>query len=213
MDRSKWTKIISNFQACARGYLVRSEVRRAREDFEEIVVDIDGGLTHLKWTKTVISIPLFTDDDGPLDSPVSSSCKPSEAACAPLTSAPSSEEAADLHVLLEREEAERDDSQACCSPSIPTRGHEEEQRLSVSGGADGGVMESVRSSNIWNDVEPDRDSRKGPPRQCRLAQDVPRTPEDLRLHRNTLTMELVWLQQAIDSRKKYLALKNRLSVS
>lgn len=44
----------------------------------------------------------------------------------------------------------------------------------------------------------------GPPRQFCLAQDVPRTPEDLRLHRNTLTMELVWLQQAIDSRKKVI---------
>ncbi len=39
-------------------------------------------------------------------------------------------------------------------------------------------------------------------RQYCLAQDVPCTPEALRLHRNTLTMELLWLQQAIDSRKK-----------
>lgn len=39
-------------------------------------------------------------------------------------------------------------------------------------------------------------------RQYCLAQDVPQTPEGLRLHRNTLTMELVWIQQAIDSRKK-----------
>lgn len=39
-------------------------------------------------------------------------------------------------------------------------------------------------------------------RQYCLAQEVPFTPEALRLHRNTLTMELLWLQQAIDSRKK-----------
>lgn len=39
-------------------------------------------------------------------------------------------------------------------------------------------------------------------RQFCLAQEVPRNPEALRLHRNTLTMELLWLQQAIDSRKK-----------
>lgn len=38
--------------------------------------------------------------------------------------------------------------------------------------------------------------------QYSLAQEVPCTPEALRLHRNTLTMELLWLQQAIDSRKK-----------
>ena len=35
-----------------------------------------------------------------------------------------------------------------------------------------------------------------------LAQEVPCTPEALRRHRNALTMELLWLQQAIDSRKK-----------
>ena len=39
-------------------------------------------------------------------------------------------------------------------------------------------------------------------RQYCLAQEVPCTPEALRLHRNTLTMELLWIQQAIDSRKK-----------
>ncbi|KAJ4938852.1 hypothetical protein JOQ06_028318 [Pogonophryne albipinna] len=43
------------------------------------------------------------------------------------------------------------------------------------------------------------------PRQFSLAQEVPPTQQALRLHRNTMTMELVWLQQAIDSRKKYLA--------
>lgn len=41
--------------------------------------------------------------------------------------------------------------------------------------------------------------------QYSLAREVPCTPEALRLHRNTLTMELLWLQQAIDSRKKVAA--------
>lgn len=47
--------------------------------------------------------------------------------------------------------------------------------------------------------------------QCSLAQEVPCTPEALRLHRNTLTMELVWLQQAIDSRKKVPWRKGEMS--
>ncbi|XP_013870711.1 IQ domain-containing protein C [Austrofundulus limnaeus] len=202
MDRSKWENIITNFQARARGYLERNELRRAREDFEEVVMEIDGGLTHLQWTGTAVSFPLFTDTDGPLLPTVSSSLKPSEpdpAACAPLTSAPSSEEASHHCALQEWEEAERDDSQTCL-PSSPVRGDEEGQKL---------------SSAVRSIVEPDMNvySHSGPRRQYCLAQDVPRTPEDLRLHRNTLTMELVWLQQAIDSRKKYLTLRNRLSVS
>lgn len=48
-------------QASARGYLVRNEIRRAREDFEDIVTDIDGGLTHVEWRQGVIPIPRFTD--------------------------------------------------------------------------------------------------------------------------------------------------------
>lgn len=51
-------------------------------------------------------------------------------------------------------------------------------------------------------------------RQYCFARDVPCTPEALRLHRNTLTMELLWLQQAIDSRKKVQRRKGeRCSVS
>lgn len=55
----------------------------------------------------------------------------------------------------------------------------------------------LKSSFIFEFVFPPSVSR-----QYCLAQEVPCTPEALRLHRNTLTMELLWLQQAIDSRKK-----------
>lgn len=44
-----------------RGYLIREEVRRARVDFEDIVKEIDGSLTHLRWTDVIVSIPYFTD--------------------------------------------------------------------------------------------------------------------------------------------------------
>lgn len=48
-------------QARARGFLVRREVGRAREDFEDIVNEIDGDLAHVLWSRTVIPAPRFTD--------------------------------------------------------------------------------------------------------------------------------------------------------
>lgn len=40
---------------------MRKEVQRAREDFESMVKEIDGGLTHLIWKDTVVPLPHFTD--------------------------------------------------------------------------------------------------------------------------------------------------------
>ncbi|XP_008294491.1 IQ domain-containing protein C [Stegastes partitus] len=216
MDRSRWETVITPFQARARGYLVRSELRRAREDFEEIVKEIDGGLTHLRWTETVISVPHFTDAGGSCLQPGSSAGKPSDpgldvGARPERPAAPSSQER-DRRVLPGKTEAERDDL-----PGSPFGGDgERQQGRSSAGNRDGGVMESTgESSTIWSSVELDTccgHSDNGP-QQHRLAQEVPRSPQALRLHRNTLTMELLWLQQAIDSRKKYLSLKDSLSVS
>ncbi|GAA6213448.1 IQ domain-containing protein C [Lates japonicus] len=236
MDRGKWEKTLTHFQACARGHLVRSDVRRAREDFEGIVKEIDGSLTHLQWRDTVIPIPHFTDTDGPLLRPSSAASKssdpgpdvsagpqsPAAAAAAPLP------QERDHGLLPQRIEAERDGSetqgQAHLSgdsfPSSQARGDEEDQRQrgmrDQEGDKDGGVMESTGDSTpVWSSLELDVNyshSHHGPRQYC-LAQEVPRTPLALRLHRNTLTMELVWLQQAIDSRKKYLSLKDRLTIS
>ncbi|XP_039993701.1 IQ domain-containing protein C [Xiphias gladius] len=239
MDRGKWEKILTHFQARARGYSVRNEVRRAREDFEDIVKEIDGGLTHLHWRDTIIPIPHFTDTDGPFLRPCSADSKPSDpwldfiaspqnttaaAAATPL----SQEREGGPGLPPEKTEAERDDSetkgQAClsrnCFPSGHAGGDGEGQRQrgmrDQDGDKDGGVMESTGdSTSVWSSLELDVNythSRQGPRQYC-SAQEVPRTPEALRLHRNTLTMELVWLQQAIDSRKKYLSLKDRLTIS
>ncbi|KAM4723877.1 IQ domain-containing protein C [Anableps anableps] len=207
MDRSKWDKIIIRFQARARGYLLRTELRRAREDFEEIVREIEGEQTHLRWTDTILSIPFFTDTGGACLQRPSRLLKrpdPELDVSAPQSPDPPSEEGQEC--CVERKEAERDDWSI-----IPLRGDGEEQGLKV----DEEAKESTeRSSTIWSSVELDNNvyPQKGPQQYC-LAQEVPHTSEALRLHRNTLTMELVWLQQAINSRKKYLSLKDRLTAS
>ncbi|XP_075964850.1 IQ domain-containing protein C [Anarhichas minor] len=196
MDRSKWEKTLTCFQASARGYLVRDEVRRTREDFEDIVREIDGGLTHVEWKETVIAIPHFTDNEGPFLRTSSSASKPSNASSPSLSSSSSSSSAerGDPRVLQERIEAERDD----CDATAAAVRQKESTELEKDGD----------STTVWSSLELDMnygDSHKAPRQSC--------APEALRLHRNTLTMELVWLQQAIGSRKKYLSLKDRLSVS
>ncbi|XP_031704027.1 IQ domain-containing protein C isoform X1 [Anarrhichthys ocellatus] len=222
MDRSKWEKTLTCFQASARGYLVRDEVRRTREDFEDIVREIDGSLTHVEWKETVIAIPHFTDNvdsfnrkfvnhligaslslmpvlvhlqEGPFLRTRSSASKPSNASSpSSSSSSSSSAERGDPRVLQERIEAERDD----CDATAAAVRQKESTELEKDGD----------STTVWSSLELDMnygDSNKAPRQSC--------APEALRLHRNTLTMELVWLQQAIGSRKKYLSLKDRLSVS
>lgn len=232
MDRSKWETIFTHFQARARGYLVRNEIRRAREDFENIVREIDGGLDHLKWVKiSAIDIPNFTDTDGYVQPNTSALTRPnprtdiSDSSQSPT--AAQERRRGDDSLLPEKMEAERDVPQtkgqaslsADCFPCSSTDGDGEEQKQSR---ADGEMMENMGySTPVWSSVEMDTDCSQQclfatrPPdlRQYCLAQEVPHTPKALRLHRNTLTMELLWLQQAIDSRKKYLSLKDGLSVS
>nr|XP_020446561.1 IQ domain-containing protein C-like [Monopterus albus] len=235
MDRIRWEEKFTYFQAFARGYLVRNEVRRARQDFEDIVQEIDGGLSHLQWREAVISIPHFTDSHGPLLGTSNPSdpgldvgdSTQSPAAAPPAAAAPPLSQETERHVLLEKIEAERDDSQtkgqACpsrdCFPSSYVGGDGEGQIQkgfrNEEGETDGGMTGSTTSTSIWSSLDLDMSyghSHKGSHQYC-LAQEVPRTPEALRLHRNTLTMELLWLQQAIDSRKKYLSLKDRLTIS
>ncbi|XP_028293507.1 IQ domain-containing protein C [Gouania willdenowi] len=203
MDVCKLEQKIAQFQARARGYLVRKEVRLAREDFEEIVAEIDGDLKHLRWRETVISNPDFTDT---CLQPSSSTWRPPDPEVGvgvfSQRSEASSEEGGDNLVISGKMEAERDYSHTCSTVREKQRG--------------GSVTEGTEESrSTWNlsdrDLNYDR-PYKGVQQYC-LAQDVASTPEALRLHRNTLTMELLWLQQAIDSRKKYLSLKDRLSVS
>uniref|UniRef100_A0AAQ5X867 Uncharacterized protein n=1 Tax=Amphiprion ocellaris TaxID=80972 RepID=A0AAQ5X867_AMPOC len=147
-------------QACARGHLVRSEIRCAQEDFEEIVKEIDGGLTHLK-VRFRNSLILFSSlcsmhyQGGPYLQPSDPGL---DVSARPQYPASLLQER-DHCVLPEKTEAERDDL-----PSSPVGGDGEWQRQSSVGNKDGGVMESTgESSTIWSSLE--LDTYKG--RSCR----------------------------------------------
>ncbi|XP_062252826.1 IQ domain-containing protein C [Platichthys flesus] len=217
MERRKWETTLTHFQARARGYLVRREVGRAREDFEDIVKEIDGGLRHLQWTRTVIPIPHFTDTDDPFPRHSRKASDPGlDVGTCPQRSgtAPSRDREEDQTLLLKKTEAEREGPthlSSGCDGDVegPGQGEQEGDQNEEAGDSIGD------STTLWSSLELDEnhsDCHQGPRQYC-LAQEVPRTPEALCLHRNTLTMELVWLQQAIESRKKYLSLKDRLTIS
>ncbi|KAK5857521.1 hypothetical protein PBY51_010761 [Eleginops maclovinus] len=186
MDRSEWEKILTCFQASARGYL---------ED--PFIGSRSSSSKHSTPGRDVCA------------SPQSPSLLPSSSP----SSAP--EEKGEHHVLLEKIVAERDDSQikrqASPSEDCPhrsnVRGEGEGQKESTVGEKDGD------STTVWSSLELDNNNGHSHDGPQQFSRELPPTPQALRLHRNTLTMELVWLQQAIDSRKKYLSLKDGLSVS
>ncbi|XP_055017066.1 IQ domain-containing protein C [Boleophthalmus pectinirostris] len=228
MDRGNLERTITHFQARARGYLLRAEVHRAREDYEEIVKEIDGDLHCLKWIKRALYFPYFTDTPSAI-SPYNFENIKSETInqrkCSSPVECSSNRDVEDGAGHSEKMEAERDISQIITSAPEPRDGFSTSaQNANTQTGGEhpvrkkdeGGMESACDSTTVWSSVDTDSgSSRSVKPglRQYCLARDVPRTPEALRIHRNTLSMELLWLQQAIDSRKKYLSLKNKLSVS
>ncbi|XP_072313937.1 IQ domain-containing protein C [Eucyclogobius newberryi] len=232
MDRRRLDRIFTHLQARARGYLLRHELRRAREDYEDIVKEIDGDLHCLKWIKRALDFPHFTDADNALfpysksrDNFENSKSEPTDnSKCSSRAECGSNRED-DCGGLSEKMEAERDISQIMASTPDPRDcfpADVQSRNLPTGGDVvvrerDAGVKDSAGdSTTVWSSADVDMDSSRSSnpdPQQYCLARDVPRTPEALHVHRNTLSMELLWLQQAIHSRKKYLSLKNELSVS
>ncbi|XP_014065568.2 IQ domain-containing protein C [Salmo salar] len=186
MEGSEWIFIL--FQAHARGYLMRKEINCARSEFEDIVRDIDGEVNHLDWKGNIIAIPHFKDD-GPSGIFTKKHAEEAPDGGSHPLEQPGEREGAQL--MSDRLEPERDDPYSHGQASI-SRGSS-----SPSSCPPGGEGETQKGSQQW----------------CSLAQDEPHTPEALQLHRNTLAMEMLWLQQAIASRKKYLSLKERLNIS
>ncbi|KAM9571781.1 IQ domain-containing protein C isoform 2-T2 [Salvelinus alpinus] len=129
-------------------------------------------------------------------------------------------------LMSDRLEPERDDpyshgqasiSRGSPSPSSCPPGGEGETESSQEQLDGGGMLESTGdTTTVWSSLGRDVSYgcfQKGSQRWRSLAQDEPHTPEALQLHRNNLAMEMLWLQQAIASRKKYLSLKERLNIS
>lgn len=205
MKELEWSLKLTQFQAFCRGYQMRKYLSSVRTQFEDIVREIDGGLDHLHWKGNIIPKPHFADTESLLlqygcsknrshlhvdDSTTEQNIEIMDSE----TPAPTSE------VLVpEKDEAPETSDRVSCTP-LDTE--------SVV------IPNLTNDSALWSAMNPDGSSflQQGPHMHFALK-DTEHTSESLKQQRSTLAMELLWIQQAISSRKKYLTLRQRMDVS
>ncbi|KAM6235501.1 IQ domain-containing protein C [Spheniscus humboldti] len=216
-------RAVTRLQACVRGYLLRKRFRNLRAEYEEVVREIEGDLSRLEWRGRFLPRPVFVPEK-PTQGKRSG---PRQAALSDEASAEKPQEE------LDASEPERDWG---CSGVKPTAQPQSEKELSSAGegdvvsppnlGADAdkctgeGCSAPAESedwqndssgTSVWEGAILEADSLEA----CleiplEDIKELPRTRSGLQSYRNHLIMELLWLQQAIVSRKNYLMLKQRL---
>ncbi|KAM7247697.1 hypothetical protein CapIbe_001650 [Capra ibex] len=198
MERERLVRKVTALQACIRGFLVRRQFQSLRGEYEAIVREIDGDLGTLQWTEGWIPRPRFLPKKAKF-------CQTWKAA---RERAPNPEQ--ELWSHFAHKETEKETIQ-------------EDMLLKKSGESFTNASSlPCRDASAWLQDEQSRRTRK-PSQETR---DVSRmkNPEaagpglshsqtelqELQNHRSHLAMELLWLQQAINSRKEYLVLKQTL---
>ncbi|XP_015454282.2 IQ domain-containing protein C [Pteropus alecto] len=195
MEPELLVRKVSVLQAWVRGFLVRRQFQSLRAEYEAIVREIEGDLGTLQWTEGWIPRPRFL----PQKAKSQRTWKAGERVPKPEQ---------ELWSCFPRKEPERDIIR-------------EERMLKKSGecSANSGSL-PCRDDSPWL-----QDGKNKKPRQ-EETRDTSRmeNPEvagpglshsqtelqELQYHRSHLAMELLWLQQAINSRKEYLILKETL---
>ncbi|XP_077619652.1 IQ domain-containing protein C [Crocuta crocuta] len=200
MERERLVRGALVLQACVRGFLVRRHIQRLREEYEAVVREIEGDLGTLQWTEGWIPRPQFLPEKAK-----------SHRTCKPQGRAPNPEQ----------------HRRGCFSRNEPEREAvlgEKMLKQSRESSASSGSLPCRGNSSPWPRDEHSRSARNPSQEETR---DTPRmeNPEavgpglphsqpelqELQHHHSHLAMELLWLQQAINSRKEYLILKQTLA--
>ncbi|KAM6399508.1 IQ domain-containing protein C [Rhynochetos jubatus] len=227
-------RAVTRLQAHVRGYLLRKRFRGLRAEYEAVVRELEGDLGRLEWTGRFLPRPLFAPQPplggflrGEAQPPVTVPVTPAGLAAGHPRSrvvrngrkaTPRSGQAAPS---AGKPQEEPDGGCGSAKPPAPPPGEEElssagegdvanPQNLGAGKGGGGPAESEARRNGGCR-------SRAGAePLEARLdipledIKDLPRTRSGLQSYRNHLIMELLWLQQAIVSRKNYLMLKQRL---
>ncbi|XP_037354386.1 IQ domain-containing protein C isoform X2 [Talpa occidentalis] len=186
MERERLVRKVSALQACIRGFLVRRQFQSLRAEYEAVVQEIEGDLGTLQWTEGWIPRPGF-----PSQATSHSTWQAGERV-------PNPEQKQWSHLLCENPEKET-----------------VLEKVKKSGEGSANSESLCRDDNPWLQ---DEQSRKfqNPSRMDNPEAAGPRLPhnqtqlQELQYHCSHLAMELLWLQQAINSRKEYLLLKETL---
>ncbi|XP_048468937.1 IQ domain-containing protein C isoform X2 [Rhincodon typus] len=235
-------------QACVRGYLVRKSFQRLRQDYENIVKEIEGGVHLLEWDGKALPRPKF-EEQVPFTGQRNAKRKGMSSviertACE--TFCPEGEKDG-ICGLFEGDEPEKDDCEIRTSsitgnfpalaehldvPGIltgapTTWGHAsdkiegviqplEMEKASPSSGDERKESDTTLNftdvTSVWNSTVLEDSTIGLSTESLRKLQnkEMPTTLEGIQKYRSSLAMELLWLQQAIASRKNYLILKQRL---
>ncbi|XP_006994434.3 IQ domain-containing protein C isoform X2 [Peromyscus maniculatus bairdii] len=179
---------VSTLQACIRGFLVRRQFQSLRAEYEAIVQEIEGDLSSLQWTGGWIPKPIFLPE-------------------------------AKSHCSWKSEKIPNPEQKLWSH--FPCKDSEkdvilEEMVLKKTGGSPAEPGSLCQDDSLWLQAEQGRKASQGKTRDSSMSQvdnadlGLSQSQQELQDQRNHLAMELLWLQQAIHSRKEYLILKQTL---
>ncbi|XP_033013520.1 IQ domain-containing protein C [Lacerta agilis] len=209
---------VVTLQAHVRGYLVRKRFQSLKGEYESIVKEIEGDLDRLKWNRHSMPVPVL------LPKSVQKPIKAKELSV--------QEPGANKNKLHEKEEAlscqellpEKDPN---CKMQLPSSlpaevvAETEAEEEHLMGGSPGNTCSLPQESeegkhhnsmsSEWSSMILDTESpRLSQELHFQKVPEMPQAVPDLQRYRKHLAMELLWLQQAIASRKNYLILKQKL---
>ncbi|XP_056365421.1 IQ domain-containing protein C isoform X2 [Oenanthe melanoleuca] len=199
-ERRRLLRAVTRLQAAARGFLLRKRLRGLREEFEAAVLEIEGSLGQLRWSGRVLQTPSF----GPQPSP-GKALDPGDAV---------KNETIPKKTLKKPDPpgAERAGSFGNIPSSAPLPSGTTPKPPNLGSGADKNLEKERRApagSQEW-DKKWDSSHLRASPEIPADLQGLSRS--ELQSHRKHLLMELLWIQQAIASRKHFLMLKQKLGI-
>ncbi|KTF76738.1 hypothetical protein cypCar_00033376 [Cyprinus carpio] len=192
---------------------MRKRLSLVRTQFEETVREIDGGLDHLQWRGNIIPKPHFTDTESLLlqydPSRFQSHDRLDDSEREQKTQNEGSEKSlpqSEIQVLERDEAAEtaRRDSSTPVDDIVDKRG----ENVVIKNLMDGSTK---LCSTVNSDVSLSSLFQTGTNLHS-VFKTTAHTLDSLKQQRSALAMEVLWIQQAISSRKKYLTLKLRMDV-